>query len=108
MTDRHAILAVRVATLAALWAGWEILARSGLLYEGVIPSSFVVLQSIVKQLSTADFYSHLWRTLYEVVVGFAFGTVAAVATGLALGARKFADRMFKAWPRRPRSSFSPS
>jgi ABC-type nitrate/sulfonate/bicarbonate transport system permease component len=92
VTDRHAILAVRVATLMALWVGWEALARSGLLYEGVVPSSFVVLQSIFKQLSTAEFYGHLWRTLYEVIVGFALGTIAAVATGLALGARKFADR----------------
>jgi ABC-type nitrate/sulfonate/bicarbonate transport system permease component len=92
MTERRSILIVRVATLAALWAGWEILARSGLLYEGVVPSSFLVLQSMIKQLSTAGFYGHLWRTLYEVVVGFAAGTVAAIAVGLALGARPFADR----------------
>jgi NitT/TauT family transport system permease protein len=91
VTPRN-ILVVRAATLAALWAAWEIAARSGVFFEGVVPSSFVVLGSIVRQLSSADFYGHLWRTLYEVVVGFAFGSLAAVATGLALGSRKFADR----------------
>lgn len=82
---------IRIATLLLLWVAWEALARSGLLYEGVVPSSLVVLHSAVQQLATAEFYGHLWRTAYEVAIGFATGVLAALAFGIALGVRSFAD-----------------
>ncbi len=38
--SRHTrVLAVQVLTFLAVWAAWEALSRSGLLYEGVVPSS---------------------------------------------------------------------
>ncbi len=87
----HSVLAVRVVTVLGIWASWEALARSGLIYEGVVPSSLLVLTSMAHQLSSAVFYDDVGVTGYEVLVGFALGTLAGVAVGIALGLRRFAD-----------------
>lgn len=88
---RQSVLVVRIATVLAVWVIWEVLARSGLIYEGVVPSSILVLQGMARELSGAEFYRDAGITAYEVVVGFAFGTIAGVAVGLALGLRRFAE-----------------
>jgi len=87
---RH-VLAIRVATLLALWAAWEIAARSGVFYEGIIPSSFLVLRSMARHAVDPVFYGHMARTVYEVLVGFALGTIVGLVGGILLGANRFAD-----------------
>lgn len=87
----HAVILVRVATLLAAWLIWELVARSGLVYEGVVPSSFTVFASMAHQLSDPEFYNDVLITGYEVVVGFAIGASSGFAAGIALGARRFAD-----------------
>lgn len=79
---------VQVLTLLAAWAAWEGLARSGWLYSGVVPSSLLVLRALASQLASGEFYRHLAVTLGEVGVGFAVASLAGVAVGLALGARR--------------------
>jgi ABC-type nitrate/sulfonate/bicarbonate transport system permease component len=83
--------AIRLATLLALWAVWEAAARSGLFYEGIIPSSFLVLRSMAKHVADPVFYAHMVRTLYEVVAGFALGTTIGLAGGIIVGANRFSD-----------------
>jgi len=85
------ILVIRLATLLALWVIWEIAARSGLFYEGIIPSSFLVLGSMAKHMGDPAFYSHLARTLYEVLAGFALGSAIGLASGIVVGAHRFTD-----------------
>jgi ABC-type nitrate/sulfonate/bicarbonate transport system permease component len=85
-------LAVRVATVLVVWAGWEALAQSGLVYEGIVPSSLAVLASMIRQLSERTIYLDALQTAYEAIVGFAVGSAAGVSLGLLLGARSFADR----------------
>ncbi|MGE5202491.1 MAG: ABC transporter permease [Acidobacteriota bacterium] len=85
-------LAVRVATVLAVWAAWEALARSGLVYEGIVPSSVSVIASMIRQLSERTIYLDALQTAYEAVAGFAAGSAAGVSLGLLLGARRFADR----------------
>jgi len=84
------VLAVRVATLLAIWVAWELLARSGLVYEGIVPSSLTVVGSIVRQLSERTIYVDAIQTTYEVVAGFAVGSAAGASLGLLLGARRHA------------------
>jgi NitT/TauT family transport system permease protein len=88
--DRRAVLAVRLATLAALWGAWEATARSGLLYEGVVPSSLAVAAALATELADPAFWRDALWTAGEVIAGFALGTIAAVAAGVALGTRRFA------------------
>lgn len=89
--NRGAVLAVRVATVLGIWAMWEALARSGLIYEGVVPSSVLVIEAIGRELSGPQFYVDAAVTGYEVLTGFVLGTAAGVAIGIALGLRRFAD-----------------
>jgi len=86
------VTAIRAATLLAIWAAWEALARSGLVYEGIVPSSLAVGASMIRQLSEPAIYVDALQTAYEVVAGFAVGSAAGVSIGLLLGARRFADR----------------
>lgn len=88
---RPSVLAIRVATVLVIWAIWEGLARSGLIYEGVVPSSLLVLKGMARELGAADFYRDVAITGYEVVTGFVLGTTAGMAAGIALGLRRFAD-----------------
>jgi len=88
----RAVLAVRVATLLAIWVAWESLARSGLVYEGIVPSSLMVVGSMVRELSERTIYIDAIQTAYEVVAGFAVGSAAGASLGLLLGARRFVDR----------------
>jgi NitT/TauT family transport system permease protein len=87
-----ATLGIRVATVLVIWAAWEALARSGLVYEGIVPSSLAVAASMVRQLMGSEIYLDALQTGYEVVAGFAVGTAAGVGIGLLLGSRRFADR----------------
>ena len=88
---RPSVLAVRIATVLGIWAIWEALARSGLIYEGVVPSSVLVLRAIAQELGGAELYRDAAVTAYEVVAGFALGTAGGVAVGIALGLRRFAE-----------------
>ena len=89
------ITAIRLATLFCVWVAWEALAASGLLYQGVVPSSFRVLAALGKLLASGDFYYNLEFTLIEVLASLAIGVSAGLAAGLALGASRFAGKAFE-------------
>jgi len=84
---------LRVATLLLAWAAWEALARSGFVFQGVVPSSLTVLASVASQLERAGFYSHLWRSAEEIGLGFAVGTAAGVIMGTSMGISVFFGRL---------------
>ncbi len=84
---------LRVATLLLAWAAWEALARSGLVFQGVVPSSLTVLASVVSQLESVGFYAHLWRTAEEIGFGFTIGTAAGVSLGTIMGLSVFFGRL---------------
>ena len=86
---RTQIVGVQVATFLAVWACWEALSRSGLLYDGVVPSSLAVFAAIGQHLVDPVFWDHMGRTAYEVGAGFAIGTTVGVALGLLMGMRRF-------------------
>jgi ABC-type nitrate/sulfonate/bicarbonate transport system permease component len=83
---------IRLATLVACLLAWEAVARSGLLYHGVVPSSVAVLQAVATELTRREFYWHLWITFAEVSVGFVAGSFIGVALGILFGARRFLGR----------------
>ncbi len=83
------VLAVQVGTFLAVWASWEALSRSGLLYEGVVPSSLLVFPAILSHLVDPVFWDHMGRTAYEVVAGFAIGSSIGASLGILLGLRRF-------------------
>lgn len=84
---------LRAATLILAWLAWEALARSGLVFQGVVPSSLAVLQSAAMQLGSTAFYAHLWRSAEEIGLGFVVGSAAGVAVGTTMGMSAFFGRM---------------
>lgn len=93
MTLPFRITAVRIGTACAVWLAWELLARSGLLYDGVIPSSIDVFASIWKHITDMSFYRHVERTFYEVAVGATIGSLLGLAVGIFAGRLRFVGRV---------------
>lgn len=87
------VTVVRVLTVLAVWALYEAAARSQLFFEGVVPSSLLVLQALYATLTDASFYPHLGRTALEVAIGFLLGVAAGVAFGIVFGMWDFVGRM---------------
>lgn len=86
---------IRVATLLGVWVVWEAVAASGLLFEGVVPSSFKVIAALGTLLTSPDLYYNLALTLTEILISLAIGVTAGIAVGLTLGARRFAGKAFE-------------
>ncbi|MEW5420287.1 ABC transporter permease [Amorphus sp. 3PC139-8] len=91
------VTVIRVVTLLAVWAIYEAASRSGLFFEGVVPSSFVVLRTMFETLASPEFYPHLFRTLTEVVSGFVVGVVAGVSVGIVFGSSRLIAGMISPW-----------
>jgi ABC-type nitrate/sulfonate/bicarbonate transport system permease component len=86
---------IRVATLVGLWLLWEGTAASGLLYAGVVPSSFKIAAALARLLASPVFYDNLAFTVMEVVVALVIGGISGAAVGLALGANRFAGAAYE-------------
>ena len=83
--SRPSVAGVQVAAVLFLWAVWEAVAQSGLLYHGVIPSSFAVLRALAGMVRTGDFWNDCAVTVGEVIAATLVGSLAGIATGLAVG-----------------------
>jgi ABC-type nitrate/sulfonate/bicarbonate transport system permease component len=84
---------IQIATVLGVWAVWEALARSGLFYRDIVPSSLKVFAALYTHLAEAEFYHHLWTTTYEVLTGFTIGSLAGIGLGILFGVRRFLGRV---------------
>lgn len=83
------VAAIRLATLAVTLAVWEIVARSGWLYQDVVPPLEEIAFAFGRLLIDPLTYRHLAVTTTEVAAGFALGFAVGTAFGLAAGASRF-------------------
>ena len=95
LKKRPPVLAVRIATLLGLWVLWDATSASGLLYEGVVPSSLKILAALGRELGNPGFYGNLGFTAMEIAVSVAVGAVSGLAIGLALGGNRFAGAAYE-------------
>jgi NitT/TauT family transport system permease protein len=86
------VLPLRLATLLGLWVIWEAVARSHLVFEGVVPSSLTIAAAIGDLITTPSFYWNLELTLIEVVVSLVLGSGAGIIVGLVLGGSRFTGK----------------
>jgi len=86
---------VRIAIIVTILVGWELLARSGLLYRDVVPSLVAIANAIVALLSDQSYYWNLGVTAGEVGAALAIGGISGVIVGLVLGANKFLSRAYE-------------
>ena len=120
-TPRHRrmqpVTLLRIAIIAALLVCWEALARSGLLYQDVVPSLFAIGSALLAVLTQPivacqsdltfgsivlrwtipqpDFFCHLGRTLYEIGIGLVIGGLTGLFTGFLLGGSRLLRRAFE-------------
>jgi NitT/TauT family transport system permease protein len=89
------VLATRLAIAGGLLAAWEGLARSGLLFEGVVPKLWVIGRGLADLLTAPAFYANLQVTAGEVATALAIGGAAGLLAGLVLGASRYLGRAFE-------------
>lgn len=77
---------VGAALLAAvLIVAGELLVLSGALNEIIVPRPTRVFTALIDTLSEGFFYTHLWVTTSEVLIGFVLGTIIGFTIGATLG-----------------------
>jgi NitT/TauT family transport system permease protein len=89
------VLPLRIATLLGLLLLWEVVARSGIVFADVVPSSLTIAAAVADLLTSASFYWNLELTLIEVGVSLVLGAGAGIVVGLALGANRFIGKAFE-------------
>jgi ABC-type nitrate/sulfonate/bicarbonate transport system permease component len=80
---------IRLFTLIVILAIWEAVARSGLLYQEVVPSLEKIALAFFRMLLEGETWRHFAVTAWEVGAGLALGYLLGLAFGLAAGARRF-------------------
>lgn len=88
---RH-VFWIRAVTLGGIVLAWEALARSGLLYQDVVPPLESIIRVLIGEVTSARLYANAWVTLMEVIVGMVIATILGVAGGILFGARPFLGR----------------
>ena len=91
------VTAVQVAAVLALWAVWEAVAASGLIYRGVIPSSFVILRALAGMLGTGAFWNDCMVTIGEVIAATVIGGMAGILMGMARGSSRLLAQATEAY-----------
>jgi ABC-type nitrate/sulfonate/bicarbonate transport system permease component len=97
LLSAYPVAATRLAIAAVVFAMWELLARSGLLFEDVVPPIPAIVRALGTLLAAREFYANLQTTAGEVGTALLIGGSIGFLTGLVLGANRFLARAFEAY-----------
>jgi ABC-type nitrate/sulfonate/bicarbonate transport system permease component len=75
--------------LIALLALWELVARSGLLYQDVVPSLLKIAKAFGLMLIDPITWKHFAVSAWEIGAGLTIGYILGVLFGLVAGTRRF-------------------
>ncbi len=91
----RSVLTARLAIALGILGLWEAMARSGLLYQDVVPPLARIVRAIAALATAPVFYENLGVTAVEVAGAMAIGSVSGVAVGIAIGGSRFLTRAFE-------------
>ena len=94
MTNRVAILLIRVALLAALLLVWEMLPRLGYVEDDLLPPFSEVASVLFKLLGRPQFQVDMATTALEIVTAFAVAVPLGALFGLLIAESPYAARVF--------------
>lgn len=77
-------LALRLLLIAATLALWEALVRALAVPAFILPTPSSIFAALYRGFSSSLYFNHIWITLAETLLGFAFGTALAFALGIAV------------------------
>lgn len=86
---------VRVIVVTTALAIWELVARSGLLYQDVVPPLERIVVALSGVLTDGNFYHHFGVTLGEIAAGLLIGGVLGLIVGILLGASRFLSKAYE-------------
>lgn len=86
-------LAATLLSLAAFLAVWKLLTVVTGTPDYILPAPEVVADRALRAIGSGILWEHTAVTLSEILLGFAVGAVAAVATGIALGKSVVVERV---------------
>lgn len=88
---------LRATIIVIVLAIWEALARSGWLFQDVVPTLPVIARAVVRLLSDVVFYANLKVTAMEIAAALAIGGIAGITVGVLLGGSRFLARAYEAF-----------
>jgi ABC-type nitrate/sulfonate/bicarbonate transport system permease component len=86
---------LRLAIIVTVLVAWELLARSGLLFQDVVPSLLKIAAALGGLMVSAEFWSNLGVTAMEVGLAMLIGGGAGLATGIIVGGSRFLTRAYE-------------
>ncbi len=81
----HPLKLIGLVTFAVLIVLWEIGSATGVISPIVLPAPSEAFAAFAYLIETGQLWQHLSASLYRLVMGWTFGTLAGVAVGLAIG-----------------------
>lgn len=73
------------ALFVVMVTAWHLAVANGLVSEIILPPPIEVAQALLDTVTEGFFYSHLWVTTFEVLLGFFIGSAIGFSLGAALG-----------------------
>ncbi len=80
---------IRLLTLISILLLWEVVARSGLLYQDVVPSLLKIAKAFGSMLIDPTTWRHFAVSAWEIGAGLTLGYILGVLFGLVAGTRRF-------------------
>ena len=93
-SERARLAVARVALLAAILAGWEAAARTGVIDPYFVSRPTKLARTIAGWFASGFIYPHIWATVHEAVVGLAVGILGGVLVGVLFAFSPFLSGVF--------------
>lgn len=93
--EARTVGAIRFVLIAGFLLLWEIVSRSGLIYQDVVPSLTAIVHSIYKLAVSLDFWKNLQVTAFETLLALLIGAISGTVAGIVLGANRFIGDAFE-------------
>ncbi len=79
-----------LVTAVVLYVVWQLASSYNWVGDVILPAPWAVVKALYNTFTEGFFYSHLWITTQEVLIGFAIGVVVGFSLGALLGVSKLA------------------
>lgn len=86
--DKLIVFSCRVLILIVFLAIWEILARLGIISTFTFSSPSRIVGTLVGLFQDGSLFSHLWVTVYEVIVSFLLASIIGLVIAIILWSSK--------------------
>jgi ABC-type nitrate/sulfonate/bicarbonate transport system permease component len=86
-------LAIRYTPIALLLVMWELVSRTGLVSDEVLPAFSTVMERFWQLSRSGDMFAHVGASLLRVVSGLSLGIVSGSVLGFALAASTMAQKL---------------